>query len=636
MTLPATSILVDFDDDLDWDESFEDVSSAVDPVRTQVLVERGKDQARALAPPMVGKLDFILVNESRDYSAENSGSPVFGMVEPGKKVRIEIGAASNQTLITEPGEEPLTTEGNEEIILEQSVSQPFATGRTESFEDHSDYGDENVIVGCFGNLGFLKDRFGSSPVYQDIRTDEAINYLLDAAGWPAEDRVLQEGQTTLTWWWWPEGQDALTALLEIFFSEGPGASLYEDPSGNLVFESRYARLTQARSTTSQITLEATGAAGYISRGAKYDPRRKDVINQVNFTIREREVQLEQIIWELNTPFALSPGETRKFKVKSSDGSPFKDAVTPATNDGANEVQILTANSDAIASTGTIQLGFGGEQTPAQTSKTSAQSYAVNIHGDMSSIQTAMQQLSTVGLGNLAVSGSLLTGIIFTFGSGLALRPVDLISVSGNLTGSGIPSLNVHRSVEGRRHGIHLTSGSIASAVLSTDSGDVVTLTVTAGSGGAVVDSMRVRAKPIIVTREYQISHSGDEALQTKYGTRNYPYSVRAEIDPNTADSIGQMIVYLYENPRPMLTLPIAEIDSIIQAYQLACEISDRVTVVLPQIGINSDYFVEKITHSLDQFGVHTTLGLEKSWSDEFAEGFAIVGSWELGTHALAF
>lgn len=621
---------VDFDGDGDFSESFEDVSGYVDPVRSQVLVERGKDQLRSLAPPMAGKLDCVLTNSTEQFN--NYTGPLAGMIEPGKKVQVQL-PGSLASLTTEGGD-ILTTEGGDELTVEEgTVTIPFATGRTEDFEDNPDYGDEVVVVRCFGNLGFLIGRFGSSPVLQNVRTDEAINQLLDDAGWSADERVIQEGLTTFSWWWWPENQDAFTALKEIFFSEGPGASLYEDPQGRIVFENRYSRLTQARSTTSQITLTASD---YIGRGARHNPRRKDVINQAAFTIRERAAQTESTIWEVAEPFTLAPGEVRKFKVKTSDGSPFIDAVAPTTSDGQSEVQVLTANADALAATGTIQLSFAGETTSAG-GKSGAQSYAVSISSDAVDIQTAMQQLSTVGPGNLTVSGLLSTGLLFTFTGGLANMPVDLIGVSANLTGSGTPQLTMYRSVVGRKHGVVLTSGSIASSTLSDTSGEYVTLTITAGSSGATIDSVRVRAKAVTVTKEYQISNTVDASTSiTKYGAKSYPYSVRSEIDPNTAQSLVDMIVYLYKDPRPMITIPIAPTDETIQAYQIAVEISDRVSVVLPQTGINDPYFIEFLRHSLDQFGISTELGLEKAWSDEFASSFAIVGSWELGTHGLAY
>ncbi len=150
--------------------------------------------------------------------------------------------------------------------------------------------------------------------------------MLDAAGWPASLRALEAGRTVIPWWW-EDDADALSALVRIAASEGPGARIDVDADGVFVFESRHHRLLAARSTLSQGEFAGAGAAALLASPFGYDPGLRDVINECAIVVEDREEPaVAEAVWTLPGEVMLSPGESRVYVVTAPD--PFLDAVTP--------------------------------------------------------------------------------------------------------------------------------------------------------------------------------------------------------------------------------------------------------------------------------------------------------------------
>jgi len=113
----------------------------------------------------------------------------------------------------------------------------------------------------------------------------------------------------------------------------------------------------------------------------------------------------------------------------SDGSVMR-ALEDQTGTTAavNDVQTMSCNqpSGNILGTSTYVLGFRGVYT--------APLAPANTSGD---VQTAMQGLSSVGAGNMTVSGAF-PNFVFTAASGLAGQELELIEVDSSLLDSTDP------------------------------------------------------------------------------------------------------------------------------------------------------------------------------------------------------
>jgi hypothetical protein len=82
-------LLVDWRNNGFADSADDDVTSRTLDQRTPLNVRYGRDQSRQLSPTVPGEMQFELDNRSRDYSPDNTSSPLNGFVSPGRKVRLE-------------------------------------------------------------------------------------------------------------------------------------------------------------------------------------------------------------------------------------------------------------------------------------------------------------------------------------------------------------------------------------------------------------------------------------------------------------------------------------------------------------------------------------------------------------------
>lgn len=297
-TIPVYELCVDWNRDGDYSDTGENVTT-----RTRaepISHERGRDQIRALAPPMAGTGSLTLDNTSRDYSPENGASPLVGNVAPGCLVRGRC--------------------------TYSAVTYPLFVGILSDVPQHPERGARSVGLEWLGTLSRLRGVTASTAVYTNIRTDQAITVLLDAAGWPAADRVLATGRTTFPYWWM-DGDDCLDMLFKLFFSEGPGAALYEDAQGRIVFEDRYYRMLTTRSLVSQGTFRDSGAMPLFNNFA-YDPGLKDVINVASYAATRRNLQPLAVVWSTTLAITVGAGQTLTLEAVSQSGDPFINAVTP--------------------------------------------------------------------------------------------------------------------------------------------------------------------------------------------------------------------------------------------------------------------------------------------------------------------
>jgi hypothetical protein len=457
-------VFCDWDDDGDYLDPGEDVSARVLADRG-VTMERGRDQLRALAPPMAGKLDLALDNRSRDYSTENAASPLAGQLRPGHRVRVTA------------------TSGGATYAL--------ATALLDDLPQEPALGARAVGVPCLGVLSRLAGKRLTTPVYQGITTAQALGYLLDAAGWPAAERVIWPGQTILAWWWL-EDVDAFDGLRTILNSEGPGAAIYERGDGCIVFEGRHYRALTARATTSQAAFRDSGTGPWHRAPFDLQPNLKGVINRAEIAVNVRAAAALGQVWALGATLTLAPQATVGLQVRSASGDPFAGAIVPA----------------------------------------------------------------------LGTDYTLLAGA--------------------------------------------------ATLTLDRPSGMSATLTVAAGAAGATITGLRLRAQPLPATTVRVTNTLDASASVARYGVRTYTDAVWPEIDLLVVQDLANAIVGAYREPRASARITVEGADAAMLTQCLAREVSDRVTVIEAQSGLNSDMTIEQIRHEIGAVGRHvTTFGLEK-------------------------
>lgn len=462
--IPEYEIRIDWNGDGDFNDTGEDVTDRVNDRGPALQVRYGRDQARTFAPLAGGTGSLELNNTSRDYSPENTGSPLAGMVRPGREVRIRA------------------TVGG--------VTYGLMRGYLDDYKVLPDLEQRSVQLSLLDGLSRLRGVEVSTDLHHGLRTGQAIGKLLDAVGWPADQRDLDVGATTIPWWWL-ESADAFNALQAILDAEGPGCLATVDIDGRLVFRDRHHRLLRATSATVQATYRATGVVEpLISPPMVYDHGWREIVNSVVFDIPVRvpSGQLAQV-WQMSGQRSIADGET--VLLTASGSSPFFGAVVPVEGE------------DFTVLSGAVQVALTGR------------------------------------------------------------------------------------------------------------SGQATAVLVTAVGGPAVIDGMAVRAYPIVTQAMVQV-RAEDSTSIADVGRRSWP-SGRAPALASLSDAIAIADIILAHRARRLPTVTITlrggGVDRLRE--QLARDLSDRVHIVDPETGLDSDFWVEQISHTSARLDHATVLGCEQ-------------------------
>jgi hypothetical protein len=300
MAAASYKLLIDWSGNGSFTDAGDDVTARTLDGRTPVTVRYGRDQSRQLSPTSPGEADFELNNISRDYSPENASSPLAGLVAPGRAVQLQA------------------TSGSTTVVF---------NGYLDDFTVKPDPAERSIDATCTDALGRLKGVDVSTPVYQGVRTGEAIGHLLDAAGWPTTLRDLDSGASYLPYWW-VDSVDAFTALMQLVDSEGPAALATVDTQGRIVFRDRHHRLTRSASLTVQATWRASGVEPVMSSPVGYDHGWKEIVNSVSVDVPMRSISSDlAVVWSSSGQFSFPAGGIIEVAVKSTSGA-FINAVPP--------------------------------------------------------------------------------------------------------------------------------------------------------------------------------------------------------------------------------------------------------------------------------------------------------------------
>lgn len=329
----------------------DDVTARVLDQRSAVTARYGRDQARQLAPTSPGELGFELNNTSRDYSPENTSSPIAGFVAPGRPVQFQA--------------------------IVGTATTPIYTGYLDDFDLKPGINDRSVPASCIDALGRLRGVSVTTPLYQGIRTGDAIGYLLDAVGWPATSRDLDSGASVLPYWWL-DGTDAFDALMELADSEGPAALVTVDAQGRIVFRDRHHRLTRTASLTAQATWRSTGAEPLISDPVTYNHGWKEIVNTVTVNVPQYQIDPDvSVVWSSQGQLVIAAGTS--IQVTARGNSPFLSAVTPVQD------------TDFTVAAGTLTVGLS--QTSGQSTTITLSSVGGAIVQDLQLRALAIQSPS---------------------------------------------------------------------------------------------------------------------------------------------------------------------------------------------------------------------------------------------------
>jgi hypothetical protein len=439
---------------------FTDTGDDVD-VRPDVTISYGRDQSRALSPISMGTATLELNNLTRAYSPENTSSPLNGFILPARPIKITAILSGS----------PFTLFRGQ---FDEYVVQPAPNER-------------KVGITALDGLAKLREARGTTALFPALRTGAAIGKILDSIGWPAADRDLDVGATTVRWWSIDDAE-AWSSILDLISAEGPPSLVTMDSDGKIVFRDRHHRLLRTQSVNSQATIRDTGTEPLFSAPLTYDQGWKDVYNAVSISVDERDPASElSDIWSSDLSYSINSGSTYTITFNTSD--PFYGAIAPV------------AGTDYI-----------------------------------------------------------------------------------------------------------LRSGS-ASITLSRTSGQSATISILA-SGATVIDTLKVRGYQVPVSRTVQIDKNEPTSI-VSYGLKTWPDTAKLACLED-ARAVGDIVLSYRAERLPIVSFNIIGDRDTRLTQCLDRDLSDRVSLVDGETGLNRDFFIEQISHRIPLGGLFhvTTFGCE--------------------------
>ena len=151
------------------------------------------------------------------------------------------------------------------------------------------------------------------------------------------------------------------------------------------------------------------------------------------------------------------------------------------------------------------------------------------------------------------------------------------------------------------------------------------------SGAIYITKLQAQGNAVTANDEFEITAS-DSTSQTTFGKRTYPHPGKFVPDAAEAQNWADFHIGAWKDPVPLLKLTLVGNRSTATLTDIMSrEISDLVTVTATGgagLGINEDFFVESVHHSVDaQLNHRATMTL--SQASGYA-GFFVVGTSSLG------
>lgn len=478
----------------------------------------------------------------------------------------------------------------------------------------------------------------STTLYQSVRTGTAINVVLDAIGWPAADRAIDPGATVIPFWW-EEGTDPAEAVTKLVNSEGPPAIAYVE-GGTFVFRDRHHRIRSAASNTSgslYTLIQPTGGASLASADGMFESGMLAGWGAPSGgTFAVSNAQAHTGTWSGLLTTTGSPTQTyvRATSITVTALTSYRVVMWARAASITNNVQLavdwfdvaggylstsaltinLAANTwtlfdatftaPASAATGSYgptlsssptagtaiwvdDLDIRRPASPGYDFKIEKSSFTYD-HGLKSIVNTATFSVGIRALTDLAE--------VWTSEDPIGMNSGDtqtfFVQPSDPVAGALTPDM--------ASGDIQVTAGAFT-ATIDRTSGQKFILTLTCVTTGAV-SRLALRGFPASVVRTVQVS-SSDQPSISRYGTVSWPDEI-PWANAYDAQAIADRIVAVYAGNRPRISFSIVNFNDRYESEICSLRISDRVTVRNDVLGINSDFYVERVEHSVERWQLH--------------------------------
>ena len=327
-------LYVDWNNDGDFSDTNENLTSYI----LRLEWRRSRDLANNLTGGYSsGQLNVVLNNRSGIFSSFNTSSALYGQALPSRKIKLQMGDGAF------PYTFPIEFNNDQWVGYLNSLV-PFPDIQ----------GNDTAVLMAIGPLGFLNQKEIKIAPQTNRRTDHAIGDILDAAGWEAGERDLDEGNTTITRFTVPPNTKTMTAIRQVENTEN--GFVYETRDGKIKFQKRQARLFDTNSTVSQATLsDATSTSNFSFMAIEQEDALSNIFNEVNVGVKFYKTDSDaDIVWihaetGSDSP-AIPAGQTRIYRAFFPQLTGDTTQVHYSSADSINAWSTTTATTDVLANT----------------------------------------------------------------------------------------------------------------------------------------------------------------------------------------------------------------------------------------------------------------------------------------------
>ncbi|OLT24424.1 hypothetical protein BJF79_13865 [Actinomadura sp. CNU-125] len=601
---------------IDWDgdgfTSADDVTARV-LARGGLTAQYGRDQTRELSPMAAGAGDFEIDNASRDYSPDNLASPLVGKLLPGRSVRIR--ATSGSTSLNENPTFDTTVAGwtGHLCTVAHSTAQvhPDGVGSMLITPDGGNpaCGGGSGLVPVTPRAGYSASLWAYSPGgWDDIRvlinwSDSSEVFLGSSVGAAV---AVPAGEWTEVAWSFTAPDEAAFASVWAWQSANPTAGdawyawdvrVAPDESVATMlqgFVDDYDLKPAPKERSVAFTLLDAVAK---LRGAKATTR----LHQGVRTGTAIGYVLDAIGWPSHLR-DLDPGATtaRWWWVEDADAfEAIQDLVRaegpPAmlTSDELGRIVFRDRHHRILSPRATRSYATFTDQ-PTDPLYMMALTYDHGWGDIVNSVSVKVEEKDPAALPDE----------VWQEESLIQLGADEVRVIRPTLTSPVVRPFAIYG----------VQTGSVSHS-LTVDSGQTLTLQLTAGASGAIVSNLSIQAQAVATARTYTILLEDAESI-AQYGKRSLDYEV-PWAGVHDATAVATLVLAASAQRRPIVTIKLQSMTHAMTprlAQQLIRALSDRVHVVEAETCVDHDFHIESIDQRVEANGLslETDFGLERA------------------------
>jgi hypothetical protein len=592
--------------EVDWSNngSFLNVGEDVTTRTLQELsISYGRNMERALNPVATGSANVELLNNSRDYSPENSSSPLTGTILPARPVRIRAATLLNLNPSFDENTTGWSTSGSSTLVRSSTFARSGTTSGRLTSDAGSDPRAEGPLAAVSPSTSYTYSGHVYTPVGLPTQVAVGVNWHTSA---PAYISTSQTSVTPTTGQWTKvEGTvtspgTAAFGQIRFAFAGTPGAGqvLYGDdlfltPAMTTMFmghmdeyglrpgrndrkvqftaQDALAKLKEARVTTNLYEIIRTGDAVTAVLDAIGWPGGLRDIDEGATIMRWWVVDGDDAYTAL-TDIMAAEGPSSLITVDSSGNIVFRDR---------HHRFLLTAST-------TSQATF--RDTGAEPLFSEPLEYDqgwADVVNDVSFDVDERNPATEIGvIWSSELSYFVPNGTTYT-----------IVATSSD------PFYALITPVAATDY--QLRSGSVNVTISRTQG--LSTIISIAATGDSVIDGLQVRGYSVPISRTVRATASDSTSITT-YGRKSGPENA-GSASLEDAKAIAALSVAYRKDPLPIVTFDVIAGNGLTtrMTQNLTRDLSDRITIVEAELGLNRAFFVENLTHRVREAGlIHVT------------------------------